>query len=297
MRRILVTGGSGVLGGYLVGHLTQQGKQPIVWSGTRAGGAGLCCVDLCDRDAVRAAFRAAAPDVVLHAAALARIDECYRDPTRASQINTAGTALLAELCAEGRARLVYVSTDLVFDGTNAPYRESDPPAPLSIYGRSKAEAERAVLAGEGNAVVARVSLLFGPSRRSRPSFFDEQVRALRAGKTIDLFADEWRTSLDLETAARALTELAFADATGIFHIGGPERLSRWEMGCELAKVLGVQVQQVRPSCRAAVPAAEPRPRDTSLESMRWRQEFAGVAWRSYREALRAMLGEVRGQSG
>jgi dTDP-4-dehydrorhamnose reductase len=289
MRRLLLTGGSGVLGAALVAHLRSRGGAFEAWSGSRAG-AGLVRVDLTDPDRVAAAFGALSPEVVIHAAALARIGDCCKDPQRAQKVNAGGTALLAELCSEAKARLVLVSTDLVFDGEHAPYRETDPPAPLSVYGRSKADAERCALAGPGNAV-ARVSLLFGPSGSTQPSFFDQQVRSLRSGEPITLFADEWRTPIDLETAAEALTELALSDAEGVFHVGGPRRLSRWEMGRALARALGVNEGLVKPNTRRDVPAAEPRPRDTSLDSSRWRRAFPRTPWRGYEEALgRALLG-------
>jgi dTDP-4-dehydrorhamnose reductase len=294
MKRLLVTGASGVLGGYLVRRLEQQGHPLAVWSGPRSRSAGsipafFSAVDLTDPAAVTVAFHAAAPSIVLHSAALARISDCHRNPALAWAINARGTALLADLCAEAGVRLVCVSTDLVFDGEQAPYRESDPPAPLSVYGQTKAAGEQAVLAHPGN-VVVRVSLLFGPSHQSGPSFFDEQVRALTEGREITLFEDEWRTPIDLGTAAHALVELALSDQEGIFHVGGPERLSRLEIGRELAKVLEVSPDLVRPARREAIAAPEPRPRDTSLDSSRWRQAFGRLPWPGHAEALRFLLG-------
>jgi dTDP-4-dehydrorhamnose reductase len=289
MTRVLVTGASGMLGGYLVRQVSALGHPLVAWAGRQTQDS-LQCVDLADADAVKAAFRAAAPSVVLHAAALARIGDCFRDPDRAWLVNAGGTALLAELCAEANSRLVLVSTDLVFDGEHAPYRESDPPTPLSVYAKSKVAAEQAALTRPGNSV-ARVSLLFGPSGQAVPSFFDDQVRALREGREITLFEDEWRTPLDLTTAANALVELALADGAGISHLGGPERLSRLDMGHILASVLGVSPDLVRPNRRDDVPAAEPRPRDTSLDSSRWREAFPRSPWPGYEEALRGMLQE------
>jgi dTDP-4-dehydrorhamnose reductase len=246
-------------------------------------------VDLTDSDAVARAFRDVAPDAVVHAAALARVGDCHRDPDRAFRVNTAASAHLAELCAAAGARLVHVSTDLVFDGERPPYRETDPPAPLSVYGRSKAEAERAVLAHPGH-VVVRVSLLFGPALTTSSSFFDQQVEALRAGRPVTLFEDEWRTPIDLATAARALVELARADVEGVFHLGGPERLSRLEMGRLLARHLGAGEELLRAVRRSDVPAGEPRPCDTSLDSGRWRAAFPHVPCPGYEEALRGLLG-------
>jgi len=280
MRRVLVTGASGQLGAYLLRELRREDCDVTAWNGTRG-------VDLGDEAAVSAAFRAARPDVVLHAAAMARIADCHRDPPRARRVNTDGTAALARLAAESGARLVFVSTDLVFDGEKPPYREGDAVGPLSVYGRTKADAEAAVLAAP-RAVVVRVSLLFGPSLNGRPSFFDEQVAGLRSGKPVTLFADEWRTPLDLATAARALLAAARSDCTGLLHLGGPERLSRLEMGRRLAAHLGADAAAIRAGRRDEVPAPESRPRDTSLDSSRWRTLFPEFV-RPFEEALREML--------
>jgi dTDP-4-dehydrorhamnose reductase len=287
---LLITGASGLLGAHLLRQLAAEGEQAVAWSGTRGGelfGFPLRPVDLTDADAVAEAFRAARPAAVIHAAALARIADCAREPERARSVNALATARLAELCAAAGARLAHVSTDLVFDGERAPYRESDEPTPLSAYGRAKAEGERAVLAHPGHCV-ARLSLLYGPSLTGR-SFFDEQVSALRAGRPVKLFTDEWRTPLDLPTAARALLELAGAEVSGVLHLGGPERLSRHELGLLLAEALGADPALVVPARRQDVPAAEPRPRDTSLDSSRWRGLFPGLPWPTCREALREML--------
>jgi dTDP-4-dehydrorhamnose reductase len=286
--RWLVTGASGQLGGYLLRELAAAGEAVIAWSGSTRGpllGVDLQPVDLADAAELGAAFRQARADFVVHAAALAKVADCYHDPRRAEQVNTRGTAVLAELAAAAGARLVLSSTDLVFDGERAPYREDDPPAPLSVYGRTKAAAEGPVLAAGG--VVARVSLLYGPTLVGRPAFFDEQVTAMRVGKAVTLFEDEWRTPLSLHTAARALLALARSDYRGVLHVGGPERLSRLEMGRRLAAYLGVDSGVIRAVRRDQVAAAEPRPRDTSLDSSRFRAFFPGQPWPTLEESLRA----------
>jgi dTDP-4-dehydrorhamnose reductase len=272
--RILVTGASGQLGAYLLREL--HGRADLVaWSGSRH-------VDLTDPHALAAAFHAAHPDVVIHAAALARLADCQREPRRAQQVNVTATAALADQCVQSGTRLVFVSTDLVFDGERGGYREDDAPSPLSVYGRTKRDAEDVVRAVP-QAVVARLSLLYGPSRNGRSSFFDEQTAALRTGRPVTLFTDEWRTPLDLTTAARALAALAVSEITGTLHVGGPERLSRYEMGVRLAAALGVEASAIVAMTRAEAPAAEPRPRDTSLDSSRWRAAFPEIPWPRYLE--------------
>jgi dTDP-4-dehydrorhamnose reductase len=183
--------------------------------------------------------------------------------------------------------MVFLSTDLVFDGEKGWYREDDLPAPLSVYGRTKAAAEQAVLAVP-RGLVLRVSLLFGPSIVERPYFFDEQVVALREGRPLTLFNDEWRTPLSLASAARAVRMLVHSDFAGILHLGGPERMSRLEMGQRLAVHLGMNPSVLVAVPRSSIPAAEPRPGDTSLDSSRWHALFPAQPWPSWHEALTEM---------
>ncbi len=277
--RLLVTGAGGQLGAYLMRELTGR-RDVVAWHGSPD-------VDLADRDATAAAFAAARPDLVIHCAALSSFARCHREPALAEAINVGGTRLLAELAAAARARLLFVSTDLVFSGERGGYVEQDAPAPLSVYGRTKALAEEAVRACPGGLVV-RVSLLFGPSFVGRPSFFDEQLAALRERRPCTLFTDEWRTPLSLPTAARALVALAESDAVGVLHLGGPERMSRLEMGQRLAAVVGADASSLVSKRRGEVAAPEPRPRDTSLDSSRWRRLFPRLPWPTFEEALREM---------
>lgn len=289
MNRWLVTGGTGQLGTYLVRELVAGHAPGGVWAHSRPAlvfGVPAQPVDLADRSGLEGAFREARPDVVIHAAAMAAVSDCARTPDRAAAVNTRATAQLAELCDQSGARLVFISTDLVFDGDRPPYSEGDGSAPLSVYGRTKAAAERAVLVSGRHAAV-RVSLLFGPSLGDRPNFFDGQVAALRGGQPVRLFHDEWRTPLGLATAARALAAVAASDVTGLLHVGGPERMSRVEMGERLAAHLGLGPVGVESVSRTTV-AGEPRPADVSLDSTRWRTMFPQVPWPRYEEALAEM---------
>ncbi len=288
--RLLITGAGGLLGAYLLRE-TRGRAGVAAWGGPRGGerfGVPLRPVDLTEGESVADAFRSDRPDVVLHAAAMARVADCWREPDRARRVNAEAAATLARLATDAGARLVHVSTDLVFDGEHAPYREGDKPAPVSVYGLTKQLGEEAALAAPRSAVV-RVSLLYGPALHGRPSFFDEQAAALRAGRPVTLFRDEWRTPLDLVTAARALLAVADSDFGGLLHVGGPERLSRLEMGLRLAASLGADPSPIMPADRDAAPAPEPRPRDVSLDSSRWRAAFPGVPWPAWDEALRRLL--------
>jgi dTDP-4-dehydrorhamnose reductase len=278
--RLLITGASGQLGGYLLRELSGTKMAVTAWCHQRGGdlfGFPLRPVDLTQRDSVAAAFQEARPTAVLHFAGYPAIADCYRHPDVAWRINTEGTAHLAELAADAGARIVYTSTDLVFDGTRGSYSEGDDPVPLSVYGRSKLAGEPAVLAAS-TGVVARVSLMFGPTLIGRPYFFDQQLQKMRAGQQVGWFEDEWRTPLALAAAAKALLALAQADFTGLLHIGGPERMSRYDMGRRLAASYGLDPALVVPIAQQSVPTPEHRPRDVSLDSTLWRSLFPRQWW-------------------
>jgi dTDP-4-dehydrorhamnose reductase len=245
-------------------------------------------VDLGKNDQVATAFHEVRPSIVIHAAAISSIADCFRDPDRARSVNVHGTRHLAELSARAGIRFIYVSTDLVFDGERGDYSETDPTAPLSMYASTKAEAERAVLEIP-HSVVVRVSLMYGPSRNGRLSFFDQQLAAMRKGDSLTLFEDEWRSPLDLKTAASALASVARSDYVGILHIGGPERMSRLAMGQRVARSLGLEAVPIVPAKRSSAAFAEPRPRDCSLDSSRWRALFPGQPWPSLEQAIAAMF--------
>ncbi len=288
--RILVTGASGQLGSYLLRELRSRQVDATAWSrrpDVELFGIRCQSVDLCDTDQVVAAFHAAKPDVIIHAGAMSGVGDCFRDPDAARRTNATATRLLAELATRQSARLIYVSTDLVFDGAKQWYSETDCPAPLSVYGHTKASAERAVLDHQQH-LVLRISLLFGPSINQRPSFFEQQIQALRDGTPCKLFDDEWRTPLSLSAAAHGLLTAAESEVPGILHLGGTERMSRLEMGQRLARAIGEDDQLCHALSRLDVSAPEPRPCDTSLACKRWDETFGDWPRPSYEESLHAM---------
>jgi len=283
---ILVTGASGRLGSYVVSHLVSSGLEVVAWSGSRHGniaGVPLRPVNLEEREVVRAAFEEARPSAVLHCAAVSAVSEAYRDYPRALRVNRDATELLSKLAS----RMVYVSTDLVFDGESAPYSEEDEARPLSRYGSSKLLGEQAVL-DRPDVSMVRVSLLYGPTLFGEPGFFDHQLEALQQGRPLTLFQDEWRTPLALDDAARGLVEVLNSEHRGLLHLGGPQRLSRYEMGIELATMLGVERQLVKGNLQSEIDFPEPRPSDVSLDSGRARSILSRSPG-SFSEGLRRML--------
>jgi dTDP-4-dehydrorhamnose reductase len=279
--RIVVTGASGQLGAFL---LRDPGladhHQLIPWMGRRA-------IDLTDADALGRALADDDPDLIIHAAAVSNAAEVHRDPVRGRAVNVEATQVLAAWCTEHGRRLVFTSTDMVFDGERGWYREDDQPRPVLEYGRTKAAAEKAVLAVPSG-LVARISLLYGHSMAGRPSFFDNAIDRLRAGQPQAFFTDEYRTPLHYATAAKALVLLAESDARGIVHVAGCERVSRHELMLRAAGALELDTGLVRANLRADVPTVEARPADLSVDTSRLEALLPDLERPSIETALRTI---------
>jgi dTDP-4-dehydrorhamnose reductase len=286
--RILVTGASGRLGAYLLDRLRDTVHDVAAWSGTTSGrraGIDLRKVELTDKRAVLLALRESDPDAVIHAAAISSAAAVHRDPERGRAVNIAATGHLADWASARKRRLVFTSTDLVFDGSESWYRESDSAEPILEYGRTKRAAEPLVLATP-RGVVARLSLLFGPARCGAPGDFDRALTAIGRGEPQSFFEDEFRTPLDYRTAAIILVRLAESEATGIVHVAGRERLSRFELMRRSVQTCELDSSLIRPNRRADRSFSEPRPADVSLDTTRLVELFPDV----HRPDVAAALG-------
>jgi dTDP-4-dehydrorhamnose reductase len=209
---------------------------------------------------VTRAFVAEPPQLIIHCAALSRSPACEAAPALASLQNVAVTRHLSGLA--GAIPFVFFSTDLVFDGRKGGYGEGDRVNPLSVYARTKVEAEAVVLACARHTVI-RTSLNGGVSPSGRRGFNEELRQAWQEGRFLPLYTDEFRSPLPAAVTARAVWELIARGATGIFHLGGGERLSRWEIG----HLVAARWPQFRSRLeRGALRdhRGAPRPPDTSL---------------------------------
>ncbi len=196
-------------------------------------------------------------------------------------VNREATGHLTDLCRAARVRLVYVSTDLVFDGGGELPRKGSSAAAVGVR-PSKLAGEQAVLASP-LAGSESCSLMYGPSVVGRPSFFDEQSRrcVIAADQAVHRrMADATRPS----DGSSALVAPGLSEQTGLFHIGGPEQLTRWQLGQEIATCLGVGSSSIVAAKQADVVAAEPRPQDVSLEPSKRRAAFPEHPWPAVRPA-------------
>lgn len=256
--RLLVTGSAGVLGQAVLQAASSRSLPDVIAS---EHGRGPHALELRDPASVARTIDAARPDVVLHLAAITNTRRAEEHPAEAMLVNRDGTAAVATACAHVGARLIALSTDLVFPGREGGlYREDDLPQPLSVYGASKLAAEGVALAACANTVVVRTSLILSPGRGHIAAL----ARAITGG-TATLFTDEIRSPILASDLAEALLDLAACNHVGILHVAGPDRLSRWDLGVAIAHRLGLDASRLRPASRLDAPPP-PRPGDVSLSS-------------------------------
>jgi dTDP-4-dehydrorhamnose reductase len=269
--RLLIIGATGFVGSRWT---LAARKQFDVYGGARkpSGERGSVAIDITDPASVAAAFEQARPDFVTHLAALSDIDRCERERALAEQINYAGAVHVAEACARHGARLLYTSTDAVFDGTKHTYYEHDPPTPVNWYGETKARAERAIAERLPSAAIVRLSLVLGTSALPGGNSYLQKVAGnLKAAQEISTPTFEFRNPIDVGTLCDFFLELTpRRDATGIFHVGASDKMSRYDLARAIAEHLGYNPALIVAE-DAPLPGRAPRGRDDFLVTDRVRQ--------------------------
>jgi len=219
-------------------------------------------LDLLDAGRLAEVVEGVDPAAVIHTAAIPDIDYSEAHPEEARQANVETTRNLAQVCERVGAKLVFTSTDNVFDGESGPYAEDSPMRPINHYGRTKVEAERAIEETLGDSVIARVALVMGlPILGTGNSFLSRMLVRFEKGETVGVPANEIRSPIDVITLGRALLELAGNPFTGRVQLGGLDGLPRVEMVRRIARALGYSEDLVEPNDPTGIPGRADRPRD------------------------------------
>lgn len=231
--RLLITGGSSYLGRHLVPHALRSSDDVLhTYYRNRPRhlppGAQL---DLRDGSAVRALIARFAPEAIIHTAGSNRPAQTMEAVIRL------GGRHVTDAAQASAARLIHISTDVIFDGRQAPYHEEDPPRPIHAYGRAKAAAEKTV-ARHDDHVIVRTSLIYGLQRMDRGTSW--LVDALRTSRPVTLFEDQFRNPIWVHSLCRACLELAGMEYRGVLHVAGRQRLSRAEFGRRMLDWWGIK---------------------------------------------------------
>jgi len=264
--KILLTGSSGLLGNAYAEAAVRRGHELIALYHRHppaAGGLGrTLALDGTRLETLTSLCLEEWPEAIVNCAAVSSSAGVEADPRLAEKINVALPRHLAQISTHIGARLIHISTDMVFDGrSDAPYRSTDMPAPTDLYGQTKLMAEREVLEhNPEDPVVLRIPILMGNSPRGNRSVHEQLVAAIERGVRPKLFTDELRQPASCENVAEVMLELTERrDLHGIFHWAGSEVLSRYEMGRRILEHFGLPADAIEPVRKNDDPALAHRP--------------------------------------
>lgn len=273
--KVLVPGASGLVGAAVCLAVVRAGHTVVGWHGRNrppaVDGAVFSAVDLTDANAIEAAAAAADAEVIVNCAALSQPAICEQQPELSRRLNVTLPAVLARIAETSGCRLIHLSSEQVFSGeTDRPYRPEDPVAPRNAYGRHKVESEQRVFDRAGNlATVIRPPLMAGNSVDGTRSPHEQMLALWRSGQTPKAFADEFRQPCSADNLAAVLVELCSrTDCDGLFHWGGRDLISRYDLLVAFRRRLGLDeaTAPIARQTRAEVPdVARLRPRTLPLD--------------------------------
>lgn len=267
-QRIAVTGASGLLGRVLLHRLLKHGHRVI--AGIHQSdidipdGATKLRLDLLDPKSIRKFAKESVADVIIHSAAWTDVDGCERDHAKAEALNATPTEHLMATVGDSNCRVVYISTDYVFDGRSGPRNEDDPPAPINIYGLTKLVGEKAVRKAGAQHAIVRSSSFLGVGSGDRLTFVEGMVHRMKTAPPLRAATDQRSNITAVGYLAEAIIEIATRGLEGVWHVAGEEVLSRYEFALQLARLFDLGEKTVEPVTFAELDRAAPRPLDGGL---------------------------------
>lgn len=270
MQKLLITGVSGFLGWNIAKYIESNLSKKWQVIGTyqhnpcNLPNVKAIQVDLTNSNSLNQLFAEHQPDAVIHAAALSKPNDCQNEPELSHKINVLVSLRISQLCQTANIPMIFTSTDLVFDGTQAPYKESDATSAKSVYGIHKVEAEEAILKAYPEALICRMPLMFGDAPAHASLFFSFVVNALKAGNELRLFNDDVRVPVSGQVAAQGLLHV-LGKTSGILHMGGDEQVTRYEFGQKIVESFGIEGAKLTSISMDDVDFAAPPSKDVALD--------------------------------
>lgn len=277
MQRVLLTGGSGLLGTSIIKLRPANTHILSTYNSSfsdRAEGVDWRELDLKDGADVTALIEEFSPDFIIHSGSIGSVDFADKNRELSHQINVQGTQNILDAAKGVGAKVVFISSNAVFDGNNPPYAEDDPVCPVNYYGELKAEGEKVTLASDPSNAVVRPILMYGwPNEGRRGNLVTFWLGKLEAGEDILAVDDVWSKPLWVDDAAKVCWEVIAQDARGIFNVCGSERVTLYDLAAKTAEVFGFDAERVK-----AVPSSHfgdiaTRPKDTSFDTSKIEKEL------------------------
>ena len=293
-RKVLVTGGNGLLGTKTVWLLLARGLQPVSASlepdclNRFLGDFPYFQLDITDPRAVDELISDVRADAVIHTAAFTAVDACETQRDLSRRVNVDGTANVAAACRKAGVRLVHISTEYVFDGESGPYTETDVPNPISYYGFTKLESEKAVEERCSDWAIARTTVLFGEAPNVRPSFVAWLVDKLSKGETVRVVDDQIGSPTLADNLAEMLLEILDSDRQGIYNAVGDSIIDRHSFSVMAAELFGLDPGLIQRIKTSELNQPAQRPLKAGLIMDKFKRDFPDVAVLTAEQSLRRL---------
>ena len=285
MKRILVTGASGQLGRAFI----RKSREKYNVLGTGRKYSDLCPFkkgDITDRKFIKEIVDDDTPDVIVHFAAMTGVDECEQNPYAAESVNIASVEWILN---EFSGYFIFISTDYVFDGKDGPYSEKAKTNPINVYGKTKLKAESIICSHSKKWLILRTNVLFDYTEWTTASFVNWVVKSLRNRKSISVVLDQFNNPIWTDHLAHIINSLMKMDATGLYHSGSIEYISRYDFALMIAKNFELDQSLILPITTKALNQRALRPLKGGLRTEKITDDF-GIIPPSIDEALSAMSG-------
>ncbi|WP_248896428.1 SDR family oxidoreductase [Haloplanus halobius] len=288
--RVLITGGAGFVGRKLVSHLSEHGHQVVATYHTNTPDVEAVethKLDVRDRTEVGSLIEEVSPDAVVHAAALVDADACEQDPDLAREVNVEGTDAVVRTCERIDAKIVLFSSSFVFSGGERLYVEDSTRDPINTYGETKVDAEDIVRDAAVPSLVVRIDQPYGwCADWQSPSMIEWVLDGLQGSGSLEVFTDWYNNPVYNGDVAACIQLLLEGQYDGVYHVVGPEYISRYRWARRIAAIFGYDVDRIVPSLSSDVPLPATRP-NAKLSSTRL-VERTGYAPKGIYDGLRCM---------
>jgi len=269
---LLVTGASGLLGSKIV-NCAERNFTVVPTHGTNPLQSKSIKLNVVNLEEVLTIFQKFKPNMMVHAASETNVDKCEIEKEHAWKVNVEGAMNIAFACNKIGAKLVYISTDYVFDGLKGYYNEEDKPNPINYYGVTKLEGEKKVIQHCQDYVILRTSVLYG-WHPWKQNFVTWVINQLKQNKEIAVVQDHFNTPTLADNLAEMSTEALQKDLHGVYHASGSERISRYDFAVQIAKTFNLDTSLIKPIEMSQLTSwVAKRPKDSSLNTNKIRKQL------------------------
>ena len=286
---MLVLGGSGLVGSTLINYAYKNFQIHYTYNNNKIDLFNLPSskIDLMkDFNSLDKVIEKFSPNIIIHTVGHPSVDDCEKNSTYAKQLHVVQTKKIVKVANEINAKIVFLSTDAVFNGKNKKkYVETDPACPINVYGETKVDAERIVLQNSNN-VVLRPAVIYGWHKKSR--FTNWIIESLREGKSVDPHNDQYNTPTLVDDLVKAIIEIVKQNVSGIFHSTGKTCVNRYELACKIAEVFSFDKKLIKPVSSMEKKQEAPRPPRTCLDSTKL-EEVIDYRFKELDEGLKYLL--------